>query len=555
MSNTTGIIQGGPSRAEAAQVKKPRDLRLDFFRGLAMFIILFAHTEGNLWTLWIPARFGFSDATEIFVFCSGMASALAFGAVFTKRGWLLGAARISFRVWQVYWAHIGVVFATVVMMVALDRLQFGEPGTSYAHTWFPIAGFFSNPDATIFGLFTLTYVPGLLDILPMYLVILALVPVVMLMFRIGGKEAVFAFVVLVWLAANLAGYARLTAEATDLGYVGLAARHVGTLFLWMNLPAIPWIEGATWFFNPFGWQIVFFTGFSFAMGWLPAPPVRRWLIWTAVAVVVITVPFAWHKIFPYLTGYLPENWGGKFLWDAQDVIEPVKWKTWVGGWRFLHFLAVAYLAWVAVGVDGERLRTGWGVIARTSRQRMIVRLVTGIVLILTSPYAYMKEIAFLAPGLDAWILENWLLIDERYIGLAMLLHLAALIPFLWHSIGDRARLWLVRDAFLATVPVIRKVGTQSLAVFMTSILLSRFSGRLMDQMDVWIMEAGPAYLAPRDAWMMLLVNGAGIGVLIGTAYLVGWFKSQPWRSEPAKHRKQDVKLSQEAPVAAARSAV
>ena len=57
---------------------RPRDLRLDFFRGSAMFIILFAHTPGNPWTLWIPARFGFSDATEMFVFCSGFASALAF---------------------------------------------------------------------------------------------------------------------------------------------------------------------------------------------------------------------------------------------------------------------------------------------------------------------------------------------------------------------------------------------------------------------------------------------------------------------------------------------
>ena len=41
--------------------KRQRDLRLDFFRGLAMFIILLAHTPGNSWTLWIPARFGFSD--------------------------------------------------------------------------------------------------------------------------------------------------------------------------------------------------------------------------------------------------------------------------------------------------------------------------------------------------------------------------------------------------------------------------------------------------------------------------------------------------------------
>ena len=56
-----------------------------------MWIILIAHIPGNPWTLWIPARFGFSDATEIFVFCSGMASALAFGTIFRRAGWLLGS--------------------------------------------------------------------------------------------------------------------------------------------------------------------------------------------------------------------------------------------------------------------------------------------------------------------------------------------------------------------------------------------------------------------------------------------------------------------------------
>ena len=54
---------------------RQRDPRLDFYRGIAMFIILVAHIPTNAWANWIPARFGFSDATEIFVFCSGMASA------------------------------------------------------------------------------------------------------------------------------------------------------------------------------------------------------------------------------------------------------------------------------------------------------------------------------------------------------------------------------------------------------------------------------------------------------------------------------------------------
>ena len=38
---------------------KQRDPRLDFFRGIGMFIILIAHITDNPWTLWIPARFGF----------------------------------------------------------------------------------------------------------------------------------------------------------------------------------------------------------------------------------------------------------------------------------------------------------------------------------------------------------------------------------------------------------------------------------------------------------------------------------------------------------------
>ena len=73
-----------------------------------MFIILIAHVPWNGWTEWIPARFGFSDAADMFIFCSGAASALAFAPIFDKRGWYLGTVRIVYRVWQIYWAHIAV---------------------------------------------------------------------------------------------------------------------------------------------------------------------------------------------------------------------------------------------------------------------------------------------------------------------------------------------------------------------------------------------------------------------------------------------------------------
>ncbi|MFZ8258145.1 OpgC domain-containing protein, partial [Staphylococcus aureus] len=77
---------------------RSRDERLDFFRGITMFIIFIAHMPGNSWNGFIPARFGFSSGAELFVFCSGVASAIAFGGTFTRHGLLIGTARICYRI-------------------------------------------------------------------------------------------------------------------------------------------------------------------------------------------------------------------------------------------------------------------------------------------------------------------------------------------------------------------------------------------------------------------------------------------------------------------------
>ncbi|MEM9139636.1 MAG: OpgC domain-containing protein [Pseudomonadota bacterium] len=522
-----------------ASAKRERDLRLDFFRGLAMFIILLAHTPMSLWRMWIPARFGFSDATEIFVFCSGMASGIAFGAVFMKKSWFLGAARIAFRVWQVYWAHIGVVIATACILVALQSTGMGEPGKDYTK-WFPVGGFFSTtegrPEATLLGLFTLTYVPGLFDILPMYLVILCMVPLVMVIYRAGGREAVFAFMAVTWLAANLAGYARHNGDEADLSAIQAGAVWLGDLFLWMNLPGVPWEQNATWFFNPFAWQLVFFTGFCFAMGWIPAPPVNRWLVIASIIVVVVTIPFAWYKLYQFKTGYMPDSVVGRWLWDTRSDIQPFRWKTWIGAWRYLHFLAIAYLAWAAVGPGGVRLRTGWDVRSRLPSTRRIIAAVLGTILFLLLPYNISAEVMYFSPDLHAGIFQIWPEIPRRYVGITHLVFMSAIIPFTWHTIGDRARRWLVQDAFLAVVPVIRKVGTQSLAVFLVSIAFSRVMGWWFDSMDAWLAESDWTYMTRRDVWIRLLVNFSGFGVLIGTAYFVSWFKRQPWRDRAEKRQ-------------------
>ena len=126
--------------------------------------------------------------------------------------------------------------------------------------------------------------------------------------------------------------------------------------------------GRGWFFNPFAWQLVFFTGFALMSGWLPAPPVRRGLIGVALAIVLFSVPFAWYKsinAFEFV-----RDWRGSFsvLFDKTDF----------GILRYIHFLALAYLAWILVGPAGNRLRhAGWlgrvvDLIARVGQQSLAV---------------------------------------------------------------------------------------------------------------------------------------------------------------------------------------
>lgn len=332
-SETTGSGDGRAAlaRARIDALIGARDPRLDFFRGIAMFIILIAHTPGNAWTLWIPARFGWSDATEIFVFCSGMASAIAFGKVFNNRGLGLGSLRVGFRIWQVYWAHIGLFMAVVTTMALLDST--GAFDKTYVNS-LNLQHFFDRPEENLIGLMTLRYVPNYFDILPMYIVALALMPVVVACARLH-RFAAFGLIAGVWVIAQAN---------------------------FLDFPAEPW-SAREWFFNPFGWQLIFFTGFSFMMGWIPAPPVRRWLIWLSVAVVLVSavLAFWWARAYPDprvvdLTPF--QQWLQTLNAETIAIRQNITLftaKTDFGLFRYLHFLALAYLAWVAVGARGARI--------------------------------------------------------------------------------------------------------------------------------------------------------------------------------------------------------
>ena len=357
MTNTTSDASSLSPPAQltdaAAAVAAPRvrDLRLDFFRGIAMFIILIAHTPGNFLSSWIPARWGFSDATEMFVFCSGMASAIAFGSTFIRAGWLLGTARVAFRVWQVYWAHIGLFIALAAFLAGVDF--YGGYDKHYIGS-LNLWKFFDDPAVPLIGLVTLTYVPNYFDILPMYIVVLAMMPIVIALQRVH-TGLVFVFMIVVWLSAQK--------------------------WLWgssqLAFPAEPWSE-RRWFFNPFAWQLIFFTGFAFMRGWIPKPPVHIGLIVLAAAIVLVNIAFSDVAVRAIRLNWFFVTEAGNPVSDARKFIAPLINKTDFGLFRFAQFLALAYLAWVIAGDKGDNLLArGTGIFARVWGKVLAIILKVG----------------------------------------------------------------------------------------------------------------------------------------------------------------------------------
>ncbi|HKH00413.1 MAG TPA: OpgC domain-containing protein, partial [Bradyrhizobium sp.] len=70
-----------------------RELRLDLFRGLALWLIFIDHLPPNLLTWFTIRNYGFSDATEIFIFISGYTAAFVYGRAMLESGFVVASAR------------------------------------------------------------------------------------------------------------------------------------------------------------------------------------------------------------------------------------------------------------------------------------------------------------------------------------------------------------------------------------------------------------------------------------------------------------------------------
>lgn len=234
-----------------------RDLRVDFFRGAALWLIFIDHIPGNWIAQFSLRNFALCDSTEVFVLLAGYAAGLAYGRSMDKNGWVFAGADVLRRAWILYIAHIFlfVVFSAQVSYsaTALDRSDYLEE--------IHIDALADAPYRAMLEALLLHFQPAYLDILPMYIALLV----------------VFAFVIPLlrwrWLLLLLSGGAYVAVRIT--GY---------------NLSS--WTGGG-WYFNPIAWQFLFICGATLSYRAIQLPGPKRLYDVAAVTIVLVGLILLW----------------------------------------------------------------------------------------------------------------------------------------------------------------------------------------------------------------------------------------------------------------------
>ncbi|WP_332682305.1 OpgC family protein [Bosea sp. (in: a-proteobacteria)] len=319
-----------------------RDLRIDVIRGLILLIIFVNHMPGNIVSSAMPHNFGFSDAADIFVLLAGISAAFAYGRLIDQRGLLVGSLKVGARIWTLYIAHLALfVLVCGIIATAIVRTQ-----NSLYMEAINVQPFFSDTPTAIVNALGLTYQPYYLDILPLYIVLLALFPLIYVAARTSPLPTLLLSLV-VW----------------------QGAAHLG-----LNLPNHPGEAG--WFFNPFAWQVIFVLGVVLGRLALVGARLPKLPALDLLAIAVVVFAAAVKLSSSNLLAGVPLL--GEWIDGLQIGID----KTNLAAARVMHLLALVWLVLRYLSPEAALLRSrigrGLAVIGRHSLEVFCAGIVLAI---------------------------------------------------------------------------------------------------------------------------------------------------------------------------------
>ncbi|MEH2526255.1 hypothetical protein V1288_004164 [Bradyrhizobium sp. AZCC 2176] len=280
------------------------DLRLCLLLGVAAWFLFLDHVPHNVVSLLTMRNFGFSGATDLFVFVGGYTAAILYGRMILERGFVVTATRIFRRLWQLYAAYI-VLFVIYIDLIGYVARQSAAPALIGE---FNVTGIVDHTIRTLIHGLLLQAKPLNLDVLQLFIVLMAVFPLV-LYGIVRRPNATMAGSIVLYLAA--------------------------CQFDW-NLSSFP---DGRWNLNPFCWQLLFVLGAWLALSGadqmrtlhtlqnLPVLRAAAWLYLLLALAVTVAMKFP-------QTGILPDLLHGVFVPNDKENLAPH---------RVVHFLALAFL--------------------------------------------------------------------------------------------------------------------------------------------------------------------------------------------------------------------
>ena len=312
-----------------------RDLRIDFFRGLALYMIIFDHIPGDPLSKFTYARLGFSDAAEIFVFLSGVSCGIVYSRVLSRQG-VSGLLRgVSWRALQIYTYYLIASLVTILLIV-VSRDVIAIPDNHQA-----FIALREDPLAAIQSAIFLVSPPDLPGILVLYLELtLFSIPMFHPHRRMEQRGGVSRLSGGLWLLAQI--HPDLLPRLADHSY-----------------------------FNPIAWQFIFCIG-MFVGTWYNSDEMSLEIFrkrpWVLLACTIVGVGLL-YQLARTLAHHQLLNLGTLAVSDA--TLSQMKEN--LSAIRLLHFLGVAFLVAICVRPSSPILSwPGAGAIIKSGRSSLQV---------------------------------------------------------------------------------------------------------------------------------------------------------------------------------------
>lgn len=274
---------------------------VDFWRGFALVTIFINHIPGNVYENFTHRRFSLSDSAELFVFLAGWALATSTAARQPAETTTALIWRLERRALMIYLAQV-VMTAFAVAMLAGAAMVLATPDYLQWHNVGPVL---NDAARANIGLVLMSHQMGYFNILPLYVVLMAAAPLIVLLYR-KAPAALFALSFGIYLYA-------------------LAFR--------VNIPT--WPADDEWFLNPLTWQFLFVLGFLVG----ETNRVTQWMSRNMLMVRLIAAPVLFAGFLISWNGWWPgppsPAWPELFFVSFKVYLTPI---------RLAQFLAL-----VAVG--------------------------------------------------------------------------------------------------------------------------------------------------------------------------------------------------------------